>query len=264
MKMSIKNHLALLSLNEGASHRGPCPECNRPNTFSATKQNGVVLYQCYSLSCVVKGANYEGMTASEILFKIKQQDNKQPDKEAITMPWPEYVIQPSAEHTLMKRYIKRWGLEHDGLMYDVRDKRAVFPIVHKGIVIDAIGRALDGAVPKWYRYTGAASVYKTVVGKPSGVVVIVEDVISAIVAAKHVPGMTGLAILGTSMNDKTMKHIDGYYKVLVALDPDASYKTLQYKKEIQSWTGLETIAMRLDDDLKYRLPTDMEKLERLS
>ena len=180
------------------------------------------------------------------------------------MVWPEYVVQPSAEHTLINRYITRWGLEHVGLMYDVKDKRAVFPIAHKGRVIDAAGRALDGAVPKWYRYTGAASVYKFVVGVPNGVVVIVEDVISAIVAAKHVPGLTGLAILGTSMNGNTMKHIDGYYKVLVALDPDASYKTLQYKKEIQSWTGLETIAMRLDDDIKYKLPSDMEKLERLT
>lgn len=264
MKTSIKNHLDLLALCEGASHRGPCPVCNRPNTFSATKQDGVVLYQCYSLSCTVKGANYQGMTASEILFKIRQQDTHQQDQDAETMVWPEYVVQPSAEHNLMKRYVTRWGLEHDGLLYDVKDKRAVFPITHKGRVIDAIGRSLDGAVPKWYRYTGAASVYKSVVGKPSGVVVIVEDVISAIVAAKQVPGMTGLAILGTSINGNTMKHIDGYYKVLVALDPDASYKTLQYKKEIQSWTGLETIAMRLDDDIKYKLPSDMEKLERLS
>jgi hypothetical protein len=42
MKTSIKNHLDLLALCEGASHRGPCPVCNRPNTFSATKQDGVV------------------------------------------------------------------------------------------------------------------------------------------------------------------------------------------------------------------------------
>jgi hypothetical protein len=39
---------------------------------------------------------------------------------------------------------------------------------------------------------------------------------------------------------------------------------LIYKKEIESWTGLDTIALRLDDDIKYRVSSDIEKLRVLT
>jgi hypothetical protein len=60
-----------------------------------------------------------------------------------------------------------------------------------------------------------------------------------------------------------MKHLDGYYKVIVALDPDAAHKTLQYKREIESWTGLDTRALRLDDDLKYKVESDIMRLKEM-
>ena len=61
-----------------------------------------------------------------------------------------------------------------------------------------------------------------------------------------------------------MKHLDGFYKVIVALDPDASHKTLAYKREIESWTGLDTRALRLDDDLKYKVESDIIKLKEMT
>jgi hypothetical protein len=139
----------------------------------------------------------------------------------------------------------------------------VFPIRYNGQLIDAVGRALDGATPKWYRYTGHADVYKRTVGKPSGVALVVEDVISAVTAAQVVPGLTGLAILGTALSAGMMQHIDGYYKVIIALDPDAAHKTLLYKREVEAWTGLDTKALRLEDDLKYKREADMERLKEV-
>jgi hypothetical protein len=78
-----------------------------------------------------------------------------------------------------------------------------------------------------------------------------------------VPGLTGIAILGTSLNVTMMKHLDGFFRVIVALDPDAAHKTLAYKREIESWTGLDTRALRLDDDLKYKVESDIMKLKEM-
>lgn len=259
---NIKSYLQGIDIAEGMQHRDNCPECGGKNTFTATKEDGVVVYNCYKLGCGVRGASATGMTAQEIRNRLAPRDTA-PDPEPELLVWPEYVVQPSAEHAMHKKFVQRWGLEHEDLMYDVKDRRTVFPIRHEGRLIDAAGRALDGAIPKWYRYTGGADVYKRTIGKPNGVVLIVEDVISAVTAAKLIPGLTGLAILGTSLNVTTMKHIDGYYKVVVALDPDAAHKTLQFKREVESWTGLDTKALRLDDDIKYGLESDITRLRNV-
>ena len=93
--------------------------------------------------------------------------------------------------------------------------------------------------------------------------IVVEDVVSAISVAQLFPSTTGLAILGTSLGEAQMQHIQNYSKVIVALDPDAAHKTLAYKREIESWTGLDTRALRLDDDLKYKVESDIIKLKEL-
>jgi hypothetical protein len=61
-------------------------------------------------------------------------------------------------------------------------------------MIDAIGRAVGATqTPKWYRYTGAADYYTVGVGST---IVIVEDVISALVAYQELPDVSCMAILG--------------------------------------------------------------------
>jgi len=258
---SIKSYVDGIDIKEGMQFRTNCPSCGGKNTFTATREDGVVVYNCYKLGCIVRGAVNTGMTAQEIRNKLQPRDEL-PDQEAELMVWPEYVVQPSAEHMLHKKFVQRWGLEHEDLMYDVKDRRSVFPIRHEGRLIDAAGRALDGAIPKWFRYTGAADVYKRTIGKSNGVVLIVEDVISAVTAAKLIPGLTGLAILGTSLNVTTMQYIDGYYKVVVALDRDAVSKTLEFKRTIHAWTGKDTHALLLGDDIKYMNEDDMNNLKK--
>ena len=262
MNNNVKKYVQDLDLKEGMSHRSTCPWCGGKNTFTATKEDGTVVYNCYKLGCQIKGATSTGMTAEEIMGRIRPRD-KPVKQEAELIAWPEFVVTPSAEHTLHKKFVRRWGLDNEDLMYDVKDRRTVFPIRHEGRLIDGVGRALDGAIPKWYRYSGQADVYTRVVGRPSGVVILVEDVISAVVAAKLVPGLTGMAILGTSLGVAQMQHLDGFYRVIVALDPDAAHKTLTYKREIESWTGLDTRALRLDDDLKYKVESDIIKLKEM-
>ena len=139
----------------------------------------------------------------------------------------------------------------------------MFPIRSNNSLIDATGRSLDGGIPKWFRYTGNSPVYTACRGKPNGTVVIVEDVISANTICSVCPNVTGMAILGTSLSSTHIEYIQDFVRVIVALDPDATHKTLEYRREIASWTGVDTIAMRLQDDIKYRKLEDLTKLKIL-
>jgi len=68
-------------------------------------------------------------------------------------------------------------------------------------------------------------------------------------------------LLGTSLTEDHKAKIGEYSRVIVALDPDAVPKTLTFTREIVSWTGLPTSALRLDDDIKYALESDIDKLK---
>jgi hypothetical protein len=147
-------------------------------------------------------------------------------------------------------------------MYDLVQQRVVFPIRHKGRIIDAVGRAVGiRQQPKWYRYTGKAGYYTCGTGSTA---LIVEDVVSAIVAVQEVPNITAIAILGTSLTPKHMEKISEYDNIIIALDPDAVYKTIEYRREIELWTGINTTAMNVSDDIKYRRPEDITELKRLT
>ena len=87
---------------------------------------------------------------------------------------------------------------------------------------------------------------------------------SAMVAQLEVPSLSAMAILGTSLSAAHYEKIAEYDRVIVALDPDAAHKTLQYTREIAAWTGLPTTALRLDDDIKYRLDDDLDKLKEVA
>ena len=257
---NIRAFLDSLDLADQQSRRMDCPSCHSKNTFSALNDGGSIVYNCFKLNCSLTGAYHTGMTAHEIRLRLAKVAKPEPT-EPETMTIPEYVVQPQHEHELFWKYIDKWGIPFDTLMYDVKDKRVVFPILYKGRMIDAIGRSLSGQQPKWLRYTGVADYY--VLGNSKSIV-LVEDTLSAMIATQSVEGLSAMAILGTSLTDKHMAKLGEYNFIIVALDPDAAHKTLIYKKEIESWTGLDTIALRLDDDIKYRVSSDIEKLRVLT
>ena len=253
-----------LDIEEGQSLRRDCPDCYSKNTLGITKEEGWLLYHCYKLRCNVKGSFRAGMTANEVKKKLASYGHIDPWSSKTLMELPEYVVKPTNQHTLLWDFVERWGLHNTELLYDVKDKRAVFPIRENGRFTDATGRALDGAIPKWYRYTGLSPVYQVCHGEPNGFVVLVEDAISANTICSMCPNVTGMAILGTSLSVKHMEYIQDFVCIIVALDPDAAHKTLEYKREIASWTGRHTIAMRLQDDIKYKIEEDIIKLKGLT
>ena len=242
-----------LDLGEGDTVRGDCPDCGGKNTFTANKSGGAVLYNCYKLGCKISSVHTVGMTAADIQARMQEVEQDKPKPKVEIMELPEYVVRSGSG---LDAFRDKWDLWDQGLMYDLKDRRAVFPIFIDNVLIDAVGRALAGAEPKWLRYTGKANYF---IGGTGKTVVVVEDVISAITVAKL--GFTGMAILGTSLSVAHMEQLGNYSQVIVALDPDAAHKTLRFRQEIEAWTGATTIALRLDDDIKYRVESDIEQLK---
>ena len=265
MTINIRDYVEDLELSDGESIRSDCPMCGKRNTFTATNESGIIKYNCFrtDVGCDLKPSFVAvNLSADEIASRLS--DLKETRKvETPTFDIPEYITYPEPSQTNYHRFISRWGLENEYLdvMYDVRQDRAVFLIRDRHKIVDAIGRALSGAVPKWYRYTGNATVFSRCMGEPNGVVVLVEDVISAITVAKVCPNVTGIAILGTNINYDHMKYLQDYTKIIVALDPDATHKSIEYKREIESWTGINSMVMMLQDDIKYKTEEDVLKLK---
>lgn len=249
----MNKYIEDLDLSEGDTVRGDCPDCGGKNTFTANKSGGAVLYNCYKLGCKISGVHTVGMTAADIQARMQEVEQDKPKPKVEIMELPEYVVRSGSG---LDAFRDKWDLWDQGLMYDLKDKRAVFPIFINNVLIDAVGRALAGAEPKWLRYTGKANYF---IGGTGKTVVVVEDVISAITVAKL--GFTGMAILGTSLSVAHMEQLGNYSQVIVALDPDAAHKTLRFRQEIEAWTGTTTIALRLDDDIKYRVESDIEQLK---
>lgn len=253
----LSDYIDTLDIADGDTVRSDCPMCNGKNTFSATKKQGSVLYNCYKATCPTKGGMNTGMTAAEI--KAYMSSKPVPKSKEVWVP-PEYVVKPTLEHSKFYRYTNRYRIGLHDLMYDVKDERVVFPIYEGTTLVDAVGRSVGDKIPKWLRYTGNADHYVIGDGKT---ILVVEDVVSAIVAWQEFPYMTAMALLGTNLSSKNIEKIGEYDKVIIALDPDARDKTIKYRREIELWTGLKTIALSLKDDIKYREQIDMDKLQEM-
>ena len=62
---------------------------------------------------------------------------------------PEFIV-PNRNNSELARFASRYNLNADTfeMWHDVKDNRAVFPIQHEGIIVDAIGRSLKNKLPK--------------------------------------------------------------------------------------------------------------------
>ena len=81
---------------------------------------------------------------------------------------------------------------------------------------------------------------------------------------QHIIGVTGVALLGTNLLREHKEYLDTFDKIIVALDPDALNKTIEYTKELKSYCNpSEVVAMHIEDDMKYKREADMLKLREL-
>mgnify|MGYP003111138368 CR=1 FL=1 len=249
--MNIQNYIQSLDLQIEESHRGDCPICNGKNTFTVTKTTDNILYNCYKAGCSIQGRSGYLYTIKDALLKNKKEDHR---TETFSLPTH---ITPSRDR--IDPWTKRYGIKGVDLLYDVKENRIVFPVVHDNRIVDATGRAIDKRQnPKWKRYGSNGHAY--VSGK-GPVAVVVEDCISAAVVPTINSSLTGFALMGTSLLDVHMEQLEDYNKIIVALDPDAVQKTFKFTGILRSRLYVTICAMKLMDDLKYRRIDDIMNLK---
>ena len=244
---NIINDIDLLN---GETKRMNCPECGGFKTFTITNNMGKILWNCYKASCNISGSKPVHLSVDDIKRTIRKEEKKAED-----FSMPEYVVPYSGQRS-MTRFAESYGISVNDMEFDVKDCRAVFPIIHEGYVVDAIGRSLKNTLPKWKRYGNSGLPYTYGYGK---IAVVVEDCVSAVVVAKGSDVYVGVAVLGTSLSDTHKRYLSQFSSAIVALDPDALPKATQMCMDLRSVVDTVKI-LRLKDDLKYQHPNDIEKL----
>jgi hypothetical protein len=260
--MNIKEHISDMHLVNGETKRTNCPVCGGVKTFTATNNMGQLMWNCYKAGCYVSGGTRTHLTSDDIR---KSLGTVAEETKAVTFQKPEWIVR---DNSMIQSFCNYWKLHPAslGLLYDVREHRVVFPVVHNNIMVDATGRALGKKLPKWKRYGKNPLPYVYGHGKTG---VVVEDCVSAaIVGATGSSGCSesdvyvGVAVLGTSLSEVHKQYLSRFTTVIIALDPDALPKTLQFAKELRGYVDNVKV-LRLTDDLKYRNPTDFKNLQHL-
>ena len=241
-----------LNIRDGETKRMDCPSCYGVKTFTATNNMGKLMWNCYKAGCDLSGGARVRLSVDDIRNSLAPHVQRQQKEEFVL---PEFIVSHSNE---VKPFRDQYGLDEDEveLMYDVRDHRVVFPICHSGKIIDATGRALGKRLPKWKRYGKSDLPYVYGYGK---VAVVVEDCVSAAVVGGDV--YVGVAVLGTSLSESHKRYLSQFSTAIIALDPDATPKAMKFFKELRGYVDSVRV-MNLQDDLKYRNPTDLENLDQ--
>ena len=247
-----------LQLRDGETKRMTCPMCkSKDKTFTITNNMGQILWNCYKVSCSLSGGKRVHLTSEDIRKSLGSFA-----EEIVEVPFtlPEYIV-PHNNDEVVLEFANTYGLdiETTELMYDVKDHRVVFPIVHKGKIVDATGRSLDKRLPKWKRYGKSDLPYAHGYGK---VAVVVEDCVSAAVVGTVSDVHVGVAVLGTSLSESHKRYLSQFSTAVVALDPDALPKTLAFVRELKGHVP-DVRALRLTDDLKYQNPQDLQSLTNI-
>ena len=248
---NINNIISDIDIPNGHTKRMNCPECGGIKTFTVTNNMGSLVWNCYKASCNVRGGNRVHLSADDIRAGFTGAKEFAED----TFELPSYII-PHRNRRSVLKFCYEYGFEPDdvGVSYDIKEDRVVFPISHNGKLVDATGRALGKRLPKWKRYGKSGLPFTHGCGN---VAVVVEDCVSAAVVGYS--SFVGVALLGTSLQDSHKGYLAQFSTAVIALDPDALPKTLQMAKELRGHVN-DVRVLRLTDDLKYRNPTDMEKL----
>lgn len=251
----------LSTINFTRSIRCDCPVCGHKHTFSANKEGGKIIYRCFSASCNLRGAKPLKRTKATMQIQLTKQPNKEKPYEL-----PQHFVRGVGTQTAFK-WLEQSNSLHtykNGLYevaYDPKQNRLVFLIKDKnGTVVGANGRALvKGTKPKWYIYPSSHAEIPFVVGK-GRTLVLVEDCASACAAAR-LSDITGMALLGTNFHSGYVSYLNGYDKIIVALDNDAKRKALKVLKcRLEFIVGKKVSIVFLDKDVKEMSLQELESV----
>ena len=251
MIYNIHDIIKDIHITVGETKRMNCPTCNGYNTFTITNNMGSLVWNCYKASCNIKGTTRKRMTVDEIK---SVQDFKKGEEFIL----PEYVVQSNDNYILKWFHDRSIDSNTVEFFHDVKDNRVVFPIHQNGKTVDAIGRSLGKRLPKWKKYGSSGLPFTFGCGN---VAVVVEDCLSALCIGSEV--YVGVAVLGTTLTDIHKRYLSQFSTAIIALDPDALPKTMQFAKELRGHVNTVKV-LRLTDDLKYRKEEDIINLTNIT
>ena len=250
--MNVTDIIDNLELSEGESVRQNCPECGGRNTFTATRKQGNIIWNCYKASCDCSGTMRKNYSMDTIVSKMRQKQVKK------TVAYPSFQIPDhflDVLYTEHEEYLRSIHASNAETMLDIKENRVVFLIRDPETyeLVGAIGRAMNKhKLPKWKRYDRNPDLlYFSGTGTTG---VLVEDVASACAVGNA--GYTGVALLGTSLHDNHIHRLLRFQHLIVALDKDASNKAIKIKKRLDDYRN--TSVVLLPDDLKYFPPSDIQ------
>jgi hypothetical protein len=255
--MTINQFLDTLSVPTGVTLRYDCPACGGGKTLAVTNDYGNLKWQCFRASCKTRGQTQVSRTPEDLkaqLLRVPEEDK--------TLILPEYFTSVLGDEEAVN-YLRKnhcsfaYNNKLVEFKFDPRQRRVVFLIKDQGRVIDAAGRALDRKTkPKWHRY--GRSKHPFICGN-SDVAALVEDGASACAVS---PVVTGVALLGTSLQDSFLSPLRRFSKVYICLDKDASKESIAMHRVLSYY--VDTEVRLLDDDLKYLQPSEIRKTLKLS
>ena len=247
------------SIPLGVSKYFDCVCCGKKVKLGITNRPEGILYHCFSNSCYLSKAgllssSMSASTISQLLNKKLKEGSKH------TFEPPTYLIDGFASENSLRMALKYDLIESYTAKlfktsYDPRLDRQVFYYKNDhNAVVGAMGRALR------LHHRPKALIYPNSLKTPwicgdYDEAVVCEDILSAIKVANI--GKTGIALSGTTLQLDYLGLFKKYKKVYVALDKDASLKSLELKKLLDIYVK-DVIIVLLEKDLKD-LPRDKVK-----
>jgi len=243
--MNIIEILELQSIPQGCRKRMDCPECGGKNTLSVSHDERGLVWYCFHASCGTKGTKSTRLREDSFKSLVGMSTEKEPQKLEWLPHWHGNSFPPEAYVYIGYNNCKKAHADYPQMFaYDVKQNRLMF-MVYKDGLLDACGRALDQRKPKWYRYGQAKEPFicRTTSSK---IAILVEDCASACAVY---PRYNGVAILGTSLLDNHLTRLKEFDKVIVALDKDATDKSIHIAHRL-GIADIKHEIVFLEEDLK--------------
>lgn len=240
-------------LREGGSYLGNCPFCSGKKTYGVTLRNGVLLWGCFRASCGVRGGHGEGLSIAGIHQRVKGSD---PAPTVFKSPIPSLLTSVANRPDAIKflstyNCLKSYEAGLIDIRYSPAEDRVMFPLGNHREPTGWAGRGRKGVTPKWKEYGDCTKLLTCGVGKTA---VVVEDALSAC-AVGIIPDYTGCSLSGTILTQAHIIELRSFDRIIVALDPDAMSKGLDFASRL----GSNATPRLIDNDLKYFEPDEIRR-----
>ena len=242
-------------LGDRTRRRGDCPFCGSINTFSVSRISALLLWNCYSAACDIKGATGGvNLATMESYFSAPEAKEEKIIPFEIPKYWTAVIPPEGIKYLCSVNAIMAYKESWLDFFYCPRAKRVIFAkeiptaIDTYSVATGRIEETKDTKHrPKWYRYdkNTVPLIVKERGWPGSKHAVIVEDAASACNIAKF---SDGIALLGTNLSGTALDfcNLHKYTKVAICLDPDAKGKALKIAGELGVITDVSIFNLKKD------------------